>query len=476
MARGVSLHIGLNEVDPNHYKDGDGNPWKGELAACEADAHAMVDLATAQKFEVRGPLLSKQATSAAVIGEITKVAGELAPGDIFFLTYSGHGGQVTNLNPDDDPEEDDLDETWCLYDRELIDDELFGLLATFKPGVRVVICSDSCHSGTVDRGDPPDDDLPTAKQLPMSVAIATEKAHQAEYEELQRKVPKERLAAMAATVVLLSGCQDHQFSRDGRVNGAFTGALLKAWKEPTARKSLSPCCPPRPPGSPRTTTRCRTSRSSASTSVPPSRSDGRAGAARRESPNGSGPRAAEPGGDGGAELRRGPSEDRGVVADHHEGEAAPCRRDRGAGVADRGTARQLAIGRRGEEAIHELLQLGLLAGRPLESERSPMPRKTAVSPGVSRMASSSSKARRVLDLDGAHHPVTGGQVLGRRGEAPPAVANRRHRHAEPAKHLLSVGTDCPVDASQAQHDAPLIYPKWFMPLFFATLVSWLPSG
>jgi hypothetical protein len=175
MARGVSLHIGLNEVDPNHYKDGDGNPWKGELAACEADAHAMVDLATGQKFEVRGPLLSKQATSAAVIGEITKVAGELDPGDIFFLTYSGHGGQVTNLNPDDDPEEDDLDETWCLYDRELIDDELFGLLATFKPGVRVV---------------------------------------------------------------LLSGCQDHQFSRDGRVNGAFTGALLKAWKEPSARKSL----------------------------------------------------------------------------------------------------------------------------------------------------------------------------------------------------------------------------------------------
>ena len=227
MARGVSLHIGLNEVDPNHYKDGDGNPWKGELAACEADAHAMVDLATGQKFEVRGPLLSKQATSAAVIGEITKVAGELEPGDIFFLTYSGHGGQVTNLNPDDDPEEDDLDETWCLYDRELIDDELFGLLATFKPGVRVVICSDSCHSGTVDRGDPPDDDLPTAKQLPMSVAIATEKAHQAEYDELQKKVPKERLAAMAATVVLLSGCQDHQFSRDGRVNGAFTGAAAQ---------------------------------------------------------------------------------------------------------------------------------------------------------------------------------------------------------------------------------------------------------
>ena len=147
MARGVSLHIGLNEVDPNHYKDGDGNPWKGELAACEADAHAMVDLATAQKFEVRGPLLSKQATSGAVIGEITEVAGELEPGDIFFLTYSGHGGQVTNLNPDDDPEEDDLDETWCLYDRELIDDELRPLVM-FKAGATCGLISlslDSCQ-------------------------------------------------------------------------------------------------------------------------------------------------------------------------------------------------------------------------------------------------------------------------------------------------------------------------------------------
>ena len=39
-------------------------------------------------------------------------------------------------------------------------------------------------------------------------------------------------------MVLISGCQDYQFSRDGRQNGAFTGALLKAWEDPTARRSL----------------------------------------------------------------------------------------------------------------------------------------------------------------------------------------------------------------------------------------------
>ena len=68
-----------------------------------------------------------------------------------------------------------------------------------------------------------------------------------------------------------------------------------------------------------------------------------------------------------------------------------------------------------------------------------MPRKTAVSPGVSRMASSSSKARRVLDLDGPDHLVTRGQVLGRRGEAPPAGAGCRTHPPPPGRredHLL----------------------------------------
>ncbi len=33
MAKGVSVHIGVNEVDPAHY-----GGWSGKLNACEADA------------------------------------------------------------------------------------------------------------------------------------------------------------------------------------------------------------------------------------------------------------------------------------------------------------------------------------------------------------------------------------------------------------------------------------------------------
>jgi hypothetical protein len=240
VARGISLHIGLNEVSASHYRDAAGEPWTGKLFGCENDARDMAKLAKAQGFEVRGPVLGADATSTAVLGHLGDLAKELTAGDICLLTYSGHGGQVKNENPDDDPEEDDLDETWCLYDRQLLDDELFAAFSDFGAGVRIVVLSDSCHSGTVSRANPPDPGTDDAriKQLPFDVALATEKANAAFYSLVQKEVPTKRLTSVAATVVLVSGCQDHQFSRDGRVNGAFTSSLLKAWRDPEARRSL----------------------------------------------------------------------------------------------------------------------------------------------------------------------------------------------------------------------------------------------
>lgn len=239
MARGISVHIGLNEVDPNHYRDGNGDPWKGELAACENDARSMAKLAGEQGFDVRPAVLTRQATADHVVSEVRAVAQDLKPGDMFFLTYSGHGGQVVNTNPDDDPEDDTLDETWCLYDRQLLDDELFALFSEFRPGVRILVFSDSCHSGTVARANPPEpQSLPIAKQLPLAVAEATEQNNSDLYAAIQRQVPSKRITRLGASVTLLSGCQDHEFSRDGDENGAFTGALLKAWKDPLARRSM----------------------------------------------------------------------------------------------------------------------------------------------------------------------------------------------------------------------------------------------
>jgi Caspase domain len=141
MAKGLSLHIGLNAVDPKKYSD-----RPGILTACEADAEDMQALAKKQGFTtvVR---LTKAATRNRVLADLKSAASKLKTGDIFLLSYSGHGGQVPNTGNDFEP--DGSDETWCLYDGELIDDELFSALAVFAAGVRIFVLSDSCHSGTV---------------------------------------------------------------------------------------------------------------------------------------------------------------------------------------------------------------------------------------------------------------------------------------------------------------------------------------
>ena len=238
MAKGMALNIGLNAVDPKHYQG-----WSGELNACEADADDMADIAKEGKFAVQ-KLLTKEATRAAVLDGIEKAAKALKTGDMFFLTYSGHGGQVPDRNND---EPDAQDETWCLYDGELIDDELYAGLGRFTAGVRVLVLSDSCHSGTVTRamfyalrgtgasvaGSPSGDPARPVRYraMPRDVALRTYRAHRAMYDRLQKSVKPNAEEAVRASVILISGCQDNQLSQDGDFNGLFTGTLLRVWKE-----------------------------------------------------------------------------------------------------------------------------------------------------------------------------------------------------------------------------------------------------
>src|SRR5262245_51116705 len=164
--RGLSLHIGLNSVNPNQY-----GGWSGDLVACEFDANDMAALAKAQKIKPT-VLLTRKATRANVLKAIRGAAKTLRAGDLFFLTYSGHGGQIPDVSGE---EEDKKDETWCFYDGEFIDDELYNELGGFGEGVRILVLSDSCHSGTVTRARVPDGVVAAgrSKMMPPSVAMRT---------------------------------------------------------------------------------------------------------------------------------------------------------------------------------------------------------------------------------------------------------------------------------------------------------------
>lgn len=247
-ARGLGLHIGLNEVSAAGYAG-----WTGPLAACEFDARDMAAIARAQGLAPT-VLLTKKATRAAVLAALRAAAKALRAGDLLLLSYSGHGGQVPDVTGEED---DKRDETWCLYDAQLIDDELYHALSRFAAGVRILVLSDSCHSGSVVRAGPPaaperPDQRP--KLMPEAVAMRTYREHRAFYDALQRRVadaagpravdPDAALAHVAASsrltaivrqfkpsAVLISGCQDNQTSMDGQHNGAFTEQLLRVWND-----------------------------------------------------------------------------------------------------------------------------------------------------------------------------------------------------------------------------------------------------
>jgi hypothetical protein len=241
-AKGISLHIGLNRVDPKQY-DG----WDGELRACEQDATDMRRLADALGYRST-LLLSKDGTSRKVANAIDAAAGELGAGDVFLLTYAGHGGQVPDGNGDEAKAETDelgefpdaYDETWVLYDRMFVDDELFDLWSRFPARCRVIVVSDSCHSGTVTRAAPwePAGD-PPSRRIPLDVEDRTYRAHKRTYDNVQRRVPTRAKSAVKASVVLISGCMDNQTSADGPVNGRFTGRLLEVWADGAFRGNLS---------------------------------------------------------------------------------------------------------------------------------------------------------------------------------------------------------------------------------------------
>jgi hypothetical protein len=276
LQKGRSLHIGLNNVDQQAYE---AEGWVvPQLAGCLNDAKAMQFLAADQGF-ITHSLTDDQAIASEVIRMVSSIGKELETGDTFVLTYSGHGGQVSDVNGDED---DSLDETWILYDRMLIDDELFQLFSQFAPGVRIFMLSDSCHSGTVARmivqkaviekyreltavpvgvgagaamkgaliagGDvvraadtKSRRDIANVKRaasvsrevrfrgVPTAMSEALYQGRKREYDTFQYLSGRPKDATFGPSLILISGCQDNQLSQDGDKNGLFTQNLLDVW-------------------------------------------------------------------------------------------------------------------------------------------------------------------------------------------------------------------------------------------------------
>jgi hypothetical protein len=111
----------------------------------EDDARTFAAIARDGGFAMTETLLGQRATRALVRARIAHMAAASKPGDLFLLTFSGHGGQRQVRVENGDAH---TVGTWQLSDGCLHDGQLRDDLAKFRPDVRVLVISDNC-SGAI---------------------------------------------------------------------------------------------------------------------------------------------------------------------------------------------------------------------------------------------------------------------------------------------------------------------------------------
>jgi hypothetical protein len=205
--KGKALLVGLCSVDPASY-----HGWDGVAGCwgCENDVDSVEGILAPLDYDI-DILKTAAAKKEDILDKLNEAATELKNGDIFVYYFSGHGGQQLDENGD---EEDNHDETQCAYNGELIDDQLNEVWLKFKAGVRIVMISDSCNSGTVYRNKPGY----AAKRRDRPTPIVP--------------IPDlEVSSGMKAKLIHLGGCRDGFGSSGFTDGGAFTIALCQAWDE-----------------------------------------------------------------------------------------------------------------------------------------------------------------------------------------------------------------------------------------------------
>lgn len=235
MEKKLALCIGINDY-----------PGTGsDLSGCVNDANDWGKVLSQKGFSVK-KLLDKEATRKNILDNLKAMIDSVVKGDSVIFQYSGHGTYIADKDGD---ESDGTDECLCPYDLytkgPITDDELNDLFTSKKNGVKLVLFSDSCHSGTVTRFAPgttppatsgKNPQIRKVKFLPPANFLSPKELSKlGMIRTFRRSSPPGRYGSL-----LMSGCQDVEYSYDAyfqnRPNGAFTYVALETLKKlkPTA--------------------------------------------------------------------------------------------------------------------------------------------------------------------------------------------------------------------------------------------------
>lgn len=161
------------------------------------DADRMYSLL--KKYSSNAVLFRDSNATKANVETALKAAIEKAKMGLVILYYSGHGG--SDPLPNTGIEEDDgRDEYLCLWDKPMIDNEIWNIIS--KSQGRVLILADCCHSQTMFRN--------------AGIKINPPLAWDHTLSEKQN-----------FSMLCWSGCPDNTYSYGSAAGGQFTNALLR---------------------------------------------------------------------------------------------------------------------------------------------------------------------------------------------------------------------------------------------------------
>ena len=222
----LALCVGINDY-PGTYND---------LEQCVSDAYEWRSLLIGQGFEVT-VITDSDATRENVSETLYDMLARAGSGDVVVFTYSGHGTYEYDYSGD---EPDNYDEALCLYDGNLLDDELRTILDSANNGTHVSCFIDSCFSGTITRA--------SMTGRPKFMEPVTKAPMTAK--------PKKRfLADEDMLEVLMTGCDEDEYSYETDEGGAFTQAAVTSfepsityrdWYDRIREKLPSPVSPQTP--------------------------------------------------------------------------------------------------------------------------------------------------------------------------------------------------------------------------------------
>ncbi|KAG5492568.1 hypothetical protein JKF63_01147 [Porcisia hertigi] len=212
-----ALFIGINYTGTSHA-----------LRGCVNDVRSMLGTLQQISFPISEccilvddpsfPGCTAMPTRENIIKHMLWLTTGLAPGDVLFFHFSGHGGQTKSKRDTQESHDQCLLPVDHASEGGILDDDLFLMLvAPLPPGVRMTCVFDCCHSASM-------------LDLPFSY-VASRMGSGGAHEQMQLM---RRDNFSNGDVVMFSGCTDSGTSADvhdgGKANGAatlaFTWSLL----------------------------------------------------------------------------------------------------------------------------------------------------------------------------------------------------------------------------------------------------------